>query len=57
VTCKIADLHAEELLQADEIFLVNSVFGLWPVRELAEYRRTEHPTAWKIHEWLSNEDH
>lgn len=57
VTCKTADFHVEELLQADEIFLVNSVFGLWPVRELADYRRTEHPTAWKIQEWLSNEDH
>jgi 4-amino-4-deoxychorismate lyase len=57
VTCKAADFRMEELVLADEIFLVNSVFGLWPVREIGEYRRTEHPMAWKIQEWLGNEDH
>jgi 4-amino-4-deoxychorismate lyase len=57
VTCKIADFHMEELVLADEIFLVNSVFGLWPVREIADYRRTQHPTAWKIQEWLNDEHH
>jgi 4-amino-4-deoxychorismate lyase len=57
VACKVADLTMEELTQADEIFLVNSVFGLWPVRELAGYRRTQHTAAWKIQEWLSDESH
>jgi 4-amino-4-deoxychorismate lyase len=57
LTCKVADFHMEELVQADEIFLVNSVFGLWPVRELADYRREIHPTAWKIQEWLNDENH
>jgi 4-amino-4-deoxychorismate lyase len=57
VTSKVADFHMEELVQADEIFLVNSVFGLWPVRELADYRRTQHPMAWKIQEWLNDERH
>ncbi len=57
LTCKVADFGMEDLLQADEIFLVNSVFGLWPVRELAGYRRTSHPVAWKIQEWLNDESH
>jgi 4-amino-4-deoxychorismate lyase len=57
ITCKMVDFHLEELVLADEIFLVNSVFGLWPVREIADYRRTQHPTAWKIQEWLSDERH
>ena len=57
VACKVADFRMEELVLADEIFLVNSVFGLWPVRELANYRRTEHPMARKIQEWLSDEHH
>jgi 4-amino-4-deoxychorismate lyase len=57
VTCKAADFHMEELVQADEIFLVNSVFGLWPVREVADYRRTQHPMSWKIQEWLNDERH
>jgi 4-amino-4-deoxychorismate lyase len=57
VTCKAADFHMEELVLADEIFLVNSVFGLWPVCELGEYRKTQHPMAWKIQEWLNDERH
>lgn len=57
VTCKAVEFRMEELLQADEIFLVNSVFGLWPVRELAGYRRTTHPVSWKVQEWLGNENH
>lgn len=57
VACKVADFSMEDLMQADEIFLVNSVFGLWPVRELARYRRSEHPMAWKIQEWLNDESH
>lgn len=57
VTCKVADFHMEELLMADEIFLVNSLIGLWPVCELAGYRRNQHPMAWKIQEWLNDEHH
>ncbi len=57
VPCKVADLRMEELHFADEIFLVNSVFGVWPVRELATFRRTQHTTAWKIQEWLNDESH
>ena len=57
VICKVTDFRMEELVQADEIFLVNSVFGLWPVRELAGYRRILHPMAWKIQEWLNDESH
>lgn len=57
VTCNVADFRMEELLLADEIFLVNSIFGLWPVRELAGYRRTQHAMAWKIQEWLNDERH
>ena len=57
VTCQVADLRMEELVQADEVFLVNSVFGLWPVRELAGFRCSQHTTAWKIQEWLSDESH
>lgn len=57
VPCKITQIRMDELLAADEIFLVNSVFGLWPVRELATYHRTVHPVAWKIQHWLNDENH
>lgn len=55
VECKVAPMHFEEMLCADEIFMVNSVFGLWPVAQVGSYTRNEHPTAWKIQEWLNNE--
>lgn len=57
VTCNVADFRMDELVGADEIFLVNSLFGLWPVREVAGYRRITHPLAWKIQEWLNDERH
>jgi 4-amino-4-deoxychorismate lyase len=31
----VRDLTLDEVLAADEVFVCNSVFGLWPVRELA----------------------
>lgn len=57
VDCRVTDIRMQELLAADEIFLVNSVFSLWPVRKLAGYHRTRHPKAWQIQEWLKIENH
>ncbi len=56
IPCLIKQIRMEELLQADEIFLVNSVFGLWPVREISGYHRTVHPVSWEIQEWLNDEN-
>lgn len=56
VTCKVTQIRFEELLQADEIFMVNSVFGLWPVAEVDGYKRKEHPISWKIQKWLNDEN-
>lgn len=57
VPCKIEPIRTDELLAADELFMVNSVFGLWPVRELLSYHRAQHPVAWKIQQWLNDENH
>ncbi len=57
VTCKTTEFGIDDLMLADEIFLVNSVFGLWPVRKLGNYFRTTHPFSWKIQEWLKDENH
>ncbi|MDD5059271.1 MAG: aminodeoxychorismate lyase [Sideroxydans sp.] len=54
--CIIKKISMDELLNADEIFMVNSVFGLWPVRELASYQRNSHSVAWKVQEWLNDEN-
>lgn len=57
LACQIVRIRMDEVQAAEEIFLVNSVFGLWPVRELAGYQRTFHPVAWKIQQWLNDENH
>lgn len=55
VDCRIQDIPLAELLLADEIFLVNSVHGLWPVKELPGYRCTHHPVAHEIRDWLNHD--
>jgi 4-amino-4-deoxychorismate lyase len=32
----IQSLNKEQLLQADEVFVTNSVIGIWPVKQIAE---------------------
>lgn len=34
LTVTVADIGLDELLAADEIFVCNSLYGIWPVREL-----------------------
>lgn len=55
IDCKIAPMRREALCNADEMFLVNSVFGLWPVHKMGNYLRTQHPVAWQIQQWLNDE--
>ena len=54
VPCRVEQFGLEQLLAADEIFLVNSVFGLWPVRELQHRSWSQHPISRKIQNWLSH---
>lgn len=55
MNCKIANIELSELLRADEIFLVNSVIGLWPVREMPGYHREQYPLSRVIQNWLNHE--
>ena len=48
VTLQIRDVGLEEVRQADELFLVNSIIGLWPVRELEQRRWLDFPLARRI---------
>ncbi|RFC34850.1 MAG: aminodeoxychorismate lyase apoprotein [Candidatus Nitrotoga sp. SPKER] len=54
VPCWIQQFGLAELLIADEIFLVNSVIGLWPVRELAGSEWSHHPISMQVQEWLNH---
>jgi 4-amino-4-deoxychorismate lyase len=55
--CKIATLHMDNLLEADEVFLVNNVIGLWPVREMTGYKRNHFTVSLLIQDWLLNGAH
>lgn len=54
--CKIRRLQITDLLAAEEVFLVNSLFGLWSIREFPGYLRTEHPVATRIRNWLDKDE-
>ncbi|CAH1385902.1 aminodeoxychorismate lyase [Candidatus Nitrotoga sp. M5] len=54
VPCWVSQFGLAELLVADEIFMVNSVIGLWPVRELSGIDWNHHPIAMQVQEWLSH---
>lgn len=43
-----------DVLEAEEVFLVNSVIGLWPVRQLQGRTWAHHPVSSRIAEWLEN---
>jgi 4-amino-4-deoxychorismate lyase len=57
VPCHISKLTMADVLAADEIFLVNSVIGLWPVREMPGFKREQHPISLRIQDWLKHEIH
>jgi 4-amino-4-deoxychorismate lyase len=45
---QIRDVGLDEVLHADELFVVNSIIGLWPVRELEQRRWIGFPVAMQI---------
>ena len=54
IVCKITELTMDDLQSADEIFMVNSVIGLWPVRELPRFSCNHFPVSLQIQDWLNN---
>lgn len=53
---KVRDITLEEALQADELFIVNSVIGLWPIRELEQRHWSKFPVAMQIRLDLERDD-
>ena len=53
---QVRDVSLDEVLHADELFLVNSIIVLWPLRELERNRWTSFPIATKIHRSLEGAD-
>ena len=54
MTCHIRDIGWPEFLAAAEIFLVNSVFGVWPVRQIDEQSRSTGPVVRSVQRWLDS---
>jgi len=53
---QVRNISMEEVLKADELFLVNSIMVLWPLRELDKSRWTDFPIATKIRQGLDGND-
>ena len=53
VPCRIGDFTWTELLAADELFVVNSVFGVWPVRQIDDDTRRVGPIVRDVQQWLA----
>ena len=51
----IRHVGLEEVLHADELFVVNSIIGLWPIRELEQRRWTSFPVAMQIRKTWAEE--
>jgi 4-amino-4-deoxychorismate lyase len=54
---KSIDVTLQDLLDADEVFLANSVIGVWPVREISGCQWHHHPVAKTIQDWLAHDSH
>ncbi|AZF06847.1 aminodeoxychorismate lyase [Pseudomonas sp. R5-89-07] len=48
VPVAVADIDPEQLRQADEVFMCNSVYGIWPVRECAGMSWSVGPLTRKL---------
>ena len=57
LSCQIGQIALAELLVADEVFLVNSIIGLWPVRELQSRTWKQFPIAMQVQQWLKHAPH
>lgn len=53
LTLRVAELSLAELLQAREIFICNSVIGVWPVAAVGERRFAVGSTTRRAQQWAS----
>jgi 4-amino-4-deoxychorismate lyase len=55
VACRVEPVSYERLLQAEEILLVNSIIGVWQVRELDDKIRAPGTFVARVRQWLDEE--
>jgi 4-amino-4-deoxychorismate lyase len=56
VACEVRNLPLSDVLLADEIFLVNSLAGIWPVREIDRKSFALGAVTRSVQQWLKQED-
>lgn len=54
VECTISRLKMADLLEADELFLVNSVFGLWPIARIEGKDFMQRQVSLRVQTWLND---
>ncbi len=56
VTCRVEAVSLQRVLDADAMFVVNSLIGLWPVARLAERSWTPNALSKQVAQWLKADD-
>ena len=56
IPCQVRDIAFEELAQADEIFLTNSVIGVWPVARLGDWARPPGTVTRRVQQLVAADD-
>jgi 4-amino-4-deoxychorismate lyase len=54
IPLRISSINIDELLVADELFLVNSVIGLWPIASLDRKSWTKGALTTRLQRWIDN---
>jgi 4-amino-4-deoxychorismate lyase len=52
IFCDVTDLSWDDVLGAEELFLVNSLAGVWPVSSLEDGLRIPGPVTRAIQKWI-----
>jgi 4-amino-4-deoxychorismate lyase len=56
VACAVTTLAWNDVVSADEVFLVNSLTGVWPVRDIEGLTCSIGPVTRAAQDWLKQED-
>ena len=56
VACRVEAVSLQRVLDADAMFVVNSLIGLWPVARLAELSWAPNALSKQVAQWLKADD-
>lgn len=52
LACRVTTLTRDDLQQAEAVFLTNSIFGVWPVRQIGNRHFSDHSIARRVRQML-----